>query len=95
MTDPHRYSMAEARDRLTQLPEELEALKNSGQPPVIQVTRRNIPALAIVSWELYESIMETLEILGNEELTAQLRQAIKEVAEGQGKPLSEIVNPET
>jgi prevent-host-death family protein len=67
-----------ARDRLTSLPEEL-----AEEPGAIAVTRRGEPVLAILPWDLYESIMETLEILGDEELTAALRQSIKEAFEGQ------------
>ncbi|HEY6401189.1 MAG TPA: type II toxin-antitoxin system prevent-host-death family antitoxin [Blastocatellia bacterium] len=67
-----------ARDRLTSLPEELA--EESG---AIAVTRRGEPVLAILPWDLYESIMETLEILGDEELMDALRQSIKEASEGQ------------
>jgi PHD/YefM family antitoxin component YafN of YafNO toxin-antitoxin module len=59
------------------LPEEIDA-----EPAVIAVTRRGEPVLAILPWALYESIMETLEILSDEELMAALRQSIKEVSEG-------------
>jgi antitoxin YefM len=41
--------------------------------------------LAILPWELYESIVETLEILGDEEQMAELRQSIQEAAEGKGE----------
>ena len=66
-----------ARDRLTSLPEELA--RNTG---TVAVTRHGEPVLAILSWNLYESILETLEILGDRELMAQLRQSIKEADEG-------------
>src|SRR5262245_48788305 len=66
-----------ARDRLTSLPEEL-----AEEPGAIAVTRRGEPVLAILPWDLYESIMETLEILSDEDLMAALRQSIKEVSEG-------------
>jgi prevent-host-death family protein len=66
-----------ARDRLTSLPEEL-----AEEPGAIAVTRRGEPVLAILPWDLYESIMETLEILSDEGLMASLRQSIKEVSEG-------------
>ncbi len=65
------------RDKLTSLPEELER-----EPGAIAVTRRGEPVLAILPWDLYESIVETLEILGDEELMAALRQGIKEADEG-------------
>ncbi|HZF38250.1 MAG TPA: type II toxin-antitoxin system prevent-host-death family antitoxin [Blastocatellia bacterium] len=67
-----------ARDRLTSLPEEL-----AEEPGAIAVTRRGEPVLAILPWELYESIMETLEILSDGELMAALRQSIKEASEDQ------------
>lgn len=79
-------SMVEARDRLTRLPEEFDQIvKNREGTPVVKVTRRNKPVLAILSWELYESIMETLEVLSDDDQMMALRQAIQEVAQGQGK----------
>jgi hypothetical protein len=35
-------------------------------------------------WDLYESIVETLEIMGDGELMAALRQGIKQVDAGEG-----------
>jgi hypothetical protein len=37
-------------------------------------------------WELYEAIVETLEIMGDEELMDALRQSIKEAEEGKAIP---------
>jgi antitoxin YefM len=78
MHDPvNQIPIIKARDRLTSLPEEL-----SEEPGAIAVTRRGEPVLAILPWGLYESIVETLEILSDEELMGALRQSIKEVSEG-------------
>jgi antitoxin YefM len=77
MTPTRQISIIKARDRLTSLPEELVA-----EPGAIAVTRRGEPVLAILHWNLYEAIMETLEILSDEELMAALRQSIKEASEG-------------
>jgi hypothetical protein len=38
--------------------------------------------LAVMPWDLYKSIMETLEILGDEEMTAALLKGIDEIAAG-------------
>ena len=35
-------------------------------------------------WDLYESITETLEIMGDDELMAALRRGIKEIEAGKG-----------
>ncbi len=79
-------SMGEARDQLTRLPEMFEQmLKLRDGMPVIEVTRRNKPVLAILPWELFKSILETLEILEDDEQMMALRQALREVSAVQGK----------
>ena len=50
------------------------------------VTRRGKPVLAVMPWELYEAIVETLEVMGDEDLMAALRQSIKEANEGKVIP---------
>ena len=74
--------MVEARNRLTTLPEELEQDKESG---AIAITRRGKPVLAVMSWELYECLTETLEVMSDPEMMAALRQDIKDVKEGKSK----------
>ncbi len=76
---PHTLSMMEARKQLTSLP---EALLHDGQADVLEVTRRGKPVLAVMPWELYEAVSETLEVMGDTELTAQLRQSIREMDSG-------------
>jgi antitoxin YefM len=79
-------SMVEAREQLTRLPEQFERTGTGKEEVrVIKVTRRNKPVLAILPWELYEALLETVEILGDDEQMAALREALKEVAQGQGK----------
>jgi len=56
----------------------------------VKVTRDGKPIMAILSWEMYESIMETLEVLGDAELMAAFRQGIKELAEGKIRPWKEV-----
>lgn len=73
----------EARNKLTTLPEQFEQEPDIG---AIAVTRRGKPVLAIMPWELYEAIVETLEIMEDEELMAALRQSIKEADEGKILP---------
>ena len=64
----------DARRKLTKLPEELGA-----NPATVAVTRRGKPVLAIMTWEDYQAILETLEILSDDEAVEQLRRSIKEV----------------
>lgn len=71
--------MMEARKNLTSLP---ELLVRDGEINVAEITRRGKPVLAVMPWELYETVQETLEILGDEKLITQLRKSIKELDEG-------------
>ena len=77
-------TMVDARRELTKLPEQLEA-----EPATIAVTRRGKPVLAIMTWEDYQSIQETLEILSDTEAVEQLRESIREVREGKTIPWDE------
>lgn len=79
--------MVEARNRLTTLPEELEQDRESG---AVAITRRGKPVLAVMSWELYECLTETLEIMSDPEMMAAFRQGVKEMQEGKGIPWEEV-----
>jgi PHD/YefM family antitoxin component YafN of YafNO toxin-antitoxin module len=48
----------------------------------VTVTRRGKPVLAILPWEEYEALVETLEIMADENLMAALRQSLKEAQRG-------------
>jgi len=67
----------DARRKLTKLPEEL-----GNNPATVAVTRRGKPVLAIMTWEDYQAILETIEILSDDKSVKQLRRSIKEVKEG-------------
>jgi len=70
-------STVDARRKLTRLPEELGA-----NPATVVMTRRGKPVLAIMTWEDYQSVLETIEILSDDKAVEQLRRSIKEVKEG-------------
>lgn len=74
---PKDISITEARQEITTLPERL-----AKDPGAVAITRRGKPVLAIMPWELYESIVETLEILSDEELMKALRKSIDEARQG-------------
>ncbi len=75
--ETQELTTVDARRELTRLPEKLEA-----NPGTVAVTRRGKPVLAIMTWEDYQSIMETLEIISDDESVVRLRRSIKEVKEG-------------
>lgn len=71
----------EARKQLNSLP---ETLVRDGESDVMEITRRGKPVLAVLPWELYEAITETLEVMADKELMEKLRQSVREVDEGAG-----------
>ena len=73
-----RMNLSEARAGLLKLADELERDPST----VVEVSRRGKPVMALVSADLYEAIIETLEILGDEEAHRDLRRALREVDEG-------------
>jgi antitoxin YefM len=73
-----------ARHELTSLPGRLEK-----EPGAITITRRGKPVLAILPWEMYETLLETLEVLGDPELMETLRRSLRELEQGQAIPWEE------
>ncbi len=78
-------SMTEARNALTTLPEKL-----AEESDTVAVTRRGRPVLAVMPWELYESLVETLEVLGDSDLMDALRRGLAEAEEGAVVPWGEV-----
>ena len=72
-------TISKARASLNDLSRKLA--KPSKQASVT-VTQKGKPVLAILNWEFYESLLETLECLSDEEQMKSFRQGVKEIAEG-------------
>ncbi len=79
--------ISEARNRLLALANDLRRKPEEG---AMKVTRRGEPVLALMSWDLYEGIVETLEVLGDEELMASLRRSLAELRAGKTRPWSQV-----
>ena len=67
-----------ARHELTSLPGLLEK-----DPGAVTITRRGKPVLAVMPWEFYETLLETIEVLGDPELMEALRCSLEEIENGQ------------
>ena len=46
--------------------------------------------MALLAWDFYDSLLETLDIMGDEELMAGLRQSAREVEAGELIPLEDV-----
>jgi antitoxin YefM len=79
------YSLAEIREEIMSLPNYFEQ-----EPAVVTVTRQGQPVMAILPWELYASLLETLEVMNDVELRAAFHRGLLDLAEGKGLAWEEV-----
>ena len=73
-----QLTISEARKRFLDLPEKL-----AREPErAVTITRRGQPVLAVLPWEFYESLVETLDVLSEPELVAALRESLEDIERG-------------
>ena len=77
--------IVQARAMLSQLPERLSAENRA-----VALTRHGKPVLAVMPWDLFESVMETMEIMGDADMMNALRESIEDVREGNLIPLEQV-----
>ncbi|MDJ0717839.1 MAG: type II toxin-antitoxin system Phd/YefM family antitoxin [Prochloraceae cyanobacterium] len=75
-------TITEARKKLLALPDELT------DEPII-ITKHGKPVMVTISYEQMESLLETLEILGDREFSNQLKEGIQQDKEGKTVSWSE------
>ena len=73
-----RLTITEARQALLDLPERLAKAPDKA----VSITRHGRPVLAVMPWELYESLVETLDVLSDPEMTAALRSSLEDIRKG-------------
>lgn len=56
----------------------------------VEITRNGSRAAVVLGADDYDSLMETLEILGDSELVEELRDAVLELDRGEGVTLDEV-----
>ena len=78
-----KIPITEARNKFMQLPD------HASKHQVFAVTRRNKEVMAVMSWELYEGLLETLEILSDATLMKQLKAGVDDVKAGRTHSLEE------
>ena len=70
-------SISEARKNITSLEDEL-SFENT-----IQITNHGKEVFALMRWDSYEAIAETLEILSDEEQYSELKSGLKQLEDGE------------
>jgi antitoxin YefM len=75
----------EARAHLTELLDDVESVQEH-----VVITRNGRPAAIVMSQSEYDSLIETLEILGDQKLIADLEASDEDVAAGRVVPWKEV-----
>ena len=78
-----KLSITEARKVFMKLSDKTEGNQ------VIAVTKRNKEVMAVMSWDLYEGLLETMEILGDPELMGDIKQGMEEIKSGKTYSIEE------
>jgi prevent-host-death family protein len=83
MKSSEQLPLAEVKNRLSEVVDRIERAHGR-----VVITKHGRPAAAILSIEDLESLEETLAILSNPSLLAEVKKAKAEVAKGKGKRLT-------
>jgi prevent-host-death family protein len=71
-----QLQISEARRRLNELHKEL------GPDETVSITSRGKQVFALMPWELYEALNETIEIMGDPEMMAALKRGVQDIQSG-------------
>lgn len=71
------------------LPALSKRLSKKGKNKALAITKNGKPVLAVMNWELYESLVETLEILADKKMMEAIRLGVEEDKDGKGIPWEE------
>ena len=83
MTVGEQMPLAEVKNRLSEVVDRLE--REHGR---VVITKHGHPAAVVISVEDLESLEETLDVLGNEALLVDIREALAELATADAPVLS-------
>ena len=79
-------ALMKARERLTGLNRELRKNPRS----VVRITHRGKPAMTLMSAELYDTLLETLDALADPETLDALRRSLRDIEAGRLHTLEQV-----
>lgn len=79
--------MIQVQKELMHLPEEFQ---KKPRVSAISVTRRGKPVLAVLPWKLYESLLETLDLLRTAKRSSELKAGPQDLRAGKLIPWDKI-----
>jgi len=78
-------TVTQARNQLLRVAEEMERSPDE----IVEVVKRGKKVMTLMSAEVYDALVETLEIVADEPTLFKLRRALQEIEKGKGISWSE------
>lgn len=78
--------LAKAKNELSALVDEIVSTQQA-----VTITRNGVPAVVVLAVEDYESIMETLDLAGDPDAMADIRQARDDATRGETFTLEQVL----
>lgn len=83
MTLSDHMTLADVKNKLSEVVDRVE--REHGR---VVITKRGRPAAVVLSIDDLESLEETLDVMGNEQLMADVKEGLAEIAAGGGQVLT-------
>ena len=83
----HTLPISRARNRLLKIAKDLNRHPEHG---AVTLTNRGKAVLTVMSSDFYESLVETMEVMSDKKLMADLRKGIREIKQGKGIPWEKV-----
>lgn len=79
-------SLTDTRNKLLEIAEEMERKPSTA----VSVSKHGRPLMTLISTDVYEGILETLDILSNPKATASIRKSIRQMKAGKTIPWEKV-----
>jgi len=81
-------SIIEARDQLMKLSDEMA---RGPDLDAVTITTHGKPVMAVLSYDAYEALVETLSILSDSEMAEALRRGMADISDGRVQDLDDVL----
>jgi antitoxin YefM len=79
-------SLTDTRNQLLEIAEEMERKPST----VVSISKRGKPLMTLISTDVYEGILETLDIMADPKAMAAIRKSIREMKAGKTIPWEKV-----
>lgn len=78
-------NITEVRNKLTSLSDDLVQEKDT-----LAITKRGKPVLALMPWDMYEALVETMDIMSDPDLMQAFREGLQDIQQGRTRSLADV-----